>query len=161
MEYPSTLWFGSPVWPWLLCSGTNARDTTIERRLLPIQSVGSRAGSAHQKMGKIYILTDFGVRTCFLYWREIMKAIIHSSTEEPPHRLWGWVSSLVYSYSNSSFRRELSSRWRKQRCWVPLQTQHAIARCWSQPSSYVLAWWLASGQDVPWELGQVWVILHV
>lgn len=38
---------------------------------------------------KIYILTDFGVRTCFLYWREIMKAIIHTSTEEPPHRLWG------------------------------------------------------------------------
>ena len=33
--------------------GTSARDTRIERRLLPIQSIGSRAGSAHQKMEKL------------------------------------------------------------------------------------------------------------
>ena len=37
----------------LVYYGENAATTEIHKRLLPIQTVGSRAGSAHQKMDKL------------------------------------------------------------------------------------------------------------
>lgn len=51
--------------------GTNAGDTIIERRLLPIQSVGSRAGYAHQKMEKlIFSLTLESEHVSCTVWKE-------------------------------------------------------------------------------------------